>query len=94
LIIYLRKLHRLAPIFDFPRAKENARILKHKLDVRCFMPQFTTQLAIVLYVTDLNDLSMETVVKQSNLRILCNCSAYAFHRTRNRLGLGSKKSYA
>ncbi|MFX1279882.1 MAG: hypothetical protein ACFFA3_10730 [Promethearchaeota archaeon] len=93
LVIYLHKLHRLAPVFDFPRAKENARILKHNLSLRCFLPQFATQLAIVLYVTDLNDHNKQFVIKQSNLRLLCDCSAYAFHRTRNKLGLGSKKSY-
>lgn len=93
LIIYIHKLHRLAPIFDFPRAKENARILKNNLKLRYFMPQFTTQLAIVLYVTDINDPIEVLAINQTNLRILCDCSAYAFHRTRNKLGLGSNKSY-
>lgn len=85
--IYLRKLHRFAPIFDFPRAKENARILKNILDRSCFLPQFTTQLAIVVFVTDLNDKDYEKKIIQTNLRVFCNCSAYAFHRTRNKLGL-------
>jgi len=30
--VYLHKFHRLAPIFDYRRARENARILKLKLD--------------------------------------------------------------
>ena len=93
LIIYIHKLHRLAPIFDFPRARENARILKHNMANRCFLPQFTTQLAIVLYVTDINDKSEVLAINQTNLRVLCDCSAYAFHRTRNKIGLGSNKSY-
>ena len=88
--IYLHKLHRLVPVFSFSRAKENARILKNNLALRCFLPQFTTQLAIVLFVTDINDQSAEKNIIQANLRLICNCSAYAFHRTRNKIGLGSK----
>lgn len=85
--LYLHKFHRFAPIFDYSRAKENARILKKLLDQHCFMPQFTTQLAIVLFVTDINDKEFENKIIQTNLRNFCNCSAYAFHRTRNRLGI-------
>jgi hypothetical protein len=85
--IYLHKVHRFAPIFDYSRAKENARILKNILDIKCFLPQFTTQLAVVVFVTDLKDKSHEKKIIQTNLRVFCNCSAYAFHRTRNKLGL-------
>ncbi len=85
--IYLHKLHRFAPIFDYPRAKENARILKNNLEKHCFLPHFTTQLAVVVFVTDLNDKEHEKKIIQTNLRVFCNCSAYAFHRTRNKLGL-------
>jgi hypothetical protein len=85
--IYLHKFHRFAPIFDYPRAKENARILKNVLHRKCFLPQFSTQLAVVLFVTDLNDKEHEEKIIQTNLRVFCNCSAYAFHRTRNKLGL-------
>ncbi|MFW9941342.1 MAG: hypothetical protein ACFFFT_09895 [Candidatus Thorarchaeota archaeon] len=85
--IYLHKLHQFAPIFDYSRAKENARILKNILERKCFLPQFSTQLAIVLFVTDLNDKEHEDKIIQTNLRVFCNCSAYAFHRTRNKLGL-------
>jgi hypothetical protein len=85
--LYIHKFHRLAPIFDYSRAKENAKILKNLLDHHCFMPQFTTQLAIVIFVTDVNDKDFVNKIIQTNLRFLCNCSAYAFHRTRNRLGL-------
>ena len=93
LTIYLHKLHRLAPTFDFKRAKRNARILKNVLEHHCFLPQFTTQIAIVMFVTDINDRSVEKNIIQSNLRLLCNCSAYAFHRTRNKIGIGSKNLY-
>ena len=93
LTIYLRKLHRLAPIFNFSRAKQNARILKNNLARHCFLPQFTTQLAVVLFAPDINDQSTEKNIIQANLRLLCNCSAYAFHRTRNKIGIGSKNFY-
>ncbi|MHA2131587.1 MAG: hypothetical protein ACW99L_16600 [Promethearchaeota archaeon] len=83
--IQLFKIHRIAPVFDYKRAKVNARILKSKLDTLCFWPQFMTQIAIIIYVTDLNDKNSEKKIVQNNLRVLCDCSAYAFHRTRNRL---------
>ncbi len=85
--IYLHKFRRLAPVFDFRRAKQNARILETKLSHLCFWPQLMTQVAIVIFVTDLNDPQFERKIKQTNIRALCDCSAYAFHRTRNKLGL-------
>ncbi len=44
--IYLHKLRRLAPVFDFQRAKQNAQILEKKLNLLCFWPQFMTQIEI------------------------------------------------
>jgi hypothetical protein len=85
--IYLHKFRRLAPVFDFRRAKQNARILEAKLSHLCFWPQFMTQVAIVIFVTDLNDPQFERKIKQTNIRALCDFSAYAFHRTRNKIGL-------
>ena len=85
--IYLHKFSRFAPVFDFQRARQNAKILQIKLNQICFWPQFMTQIAIVIYVTDLNDPHTEKRLVQTNLRALCGCSAYAFHRTRNKLGL-------
>ncbi|MFX0023701.1 MAG: hypothetical protein ACFE9S_15345 [Candidatus Hermodarchaeota archaeon] len=87
--IYLHKLHRLAPVFDYKRARENARRLEIKLSQLCFRPQIMTQVAIVIFITDLLDKRSRVHYKiiQSNLRTFCNCSAYAFHRTRNKLGL-------
>ncbi|KKL12750.1 hypothetical protein LCGC14_2532640 [marine sediment metagenome] len=88
LVSFLAKIHKLAPVFDFERAKENAQILKMKLQDLCFFPQFTTQIAIVVYVTDLRDKIYSKRIVQANLRLLCDCSAYSFHRTRKKLGLG------
>ena len=85
--IYLHKFNRFAPVFDLERAQQNARILQTKLSQICFWPQFMTQVAIVIFVTDLNDPRSKKKITQTNLRALCDCSAYAFHRTRNKLGI-------
>ena len=85
--IYLHKFSRFAPVFDYQRAKQNAKILQIKLNYICFWPQFMTQIAVVIYVTDNNDPHSKKKILQTNLRALCGCSAYAFHRTRNKIGL-------
>ncbi|MFW9819181.1 MAG: hypothetical protein ACFFE5_06185 [Candidatus Thorarchaeota archaeon] len=88
--IYLHKLHRLAPVFDYKRARENAKRLEIKLNKLCFRPQIMTQVAVIVFITDLLDnqpFRAHYKIIQSNLRVFCNCSAYAFHRTRNKLGL-------
>ena len=85
--LYLHKLHRIAPVFDYERAKQNLEILHTHLDTRQFWPQFTTQIAVVIYVTDKNDKNRKYPKKllQKNIRVLCSCSAYAFHRTRKKM---------
>ena len=85
--IYLHKYNRFAPVFNYHRAKQNTRILEKKLSHLCLWPQFMTQVAVVIYVTDLNDPQCEKKLRQTNIRALCDCSAFAFHRTRNKLGL-------
>lgn len=86
--IYLHKVHRLAPVFDYKRARENARRLKSKLDQIFFWPQVMTQVAVVIFITDFLDKRWnDNKLLQTNLRTLCDCSAYAFHRTRNKIGL-------
>ncbi|MHA1491996.1 MAG: hypothetical protein ACTSRI_20370 [Promethearchaeota archaeon] len=92
--IYLRKIHRLAPVFDYKRAKANLKVLQSILARKSFWPKISTQLTIVIYVTDLNDKSgqYDKKIVQKNIRALCNCSAYAFHRTRNILKLESNRT--
>lgn len=87
--VYLHKIHRLAPIFDYSRARANLKILQSMLARNSFWPHLSTQLAIVVYVTDLLDenYSRDNKIIQQNVRLICNCSAYAFHRTRNLLGI-------
>jgi hypothetical protein len=88
--VYLHKLYRLAPVFDYKRARENVKILEIKLNQLCFRPHIMTQVAVVIFITDLLDNNFAQAhykIIQSNLRVFCNCSAYAFHRTRNKIGL-------
>jgi len=88
--ILLRKIYRLVPIFDLRRAIENARRLQERLGRLYFWPQVMTRVAVIIFITDLLDTQKDMRVIQSNLRVLCSCSAYAFHRTRNKIGLTSE----
>ena len=87
--VYLHKIHKLAPVFDYGRAKKNLELLHILLSRRFFWPHVTTQLALVIFVTDRNDssLAVDNYMLQKNLRALCSCSAYAFHMARNKLGI-------
>lgn len=86
-MIYFFYFNRFAPVFDFQRAIQNARILEIKFNRICFWPQIMTQIAIIIYLTDLNNPKSTKKIKQTNLRALCGCSVYVFHRARNKLGL-------
>jgi hypothetical protein len=87
--IFLHKIFRLAPIFDYKRARINLERLHQLLNQRLFWPKINTQVAIIIYITDKNDSESfrEKKILQKNIRVLCDCSAYAFHRTRNMLGI-------
>jgi len=81
--IYLHKLYRLAPVFDYNRAKTNLRILHRFFHRANYWPRISTQLAMVIYITDKNDPLPNKNLRAQNIRVLANCSAYAFYRTRN-----------
>jgi len=85
--VYLHKAHKIAPIFDYQRAKRNLELLHILLGRNFFWPHVPTQLALVIFVTDRNDpnLANNNYILQKNLRALCSCSAYAFHMARNKL---------
>ncbi|MFX0071300.1 MAG: hypothetical protein ACFFAO_09440 [Candidatus Hermodarchaeota archaeon] len=85
--VYLYKIHRLAPVFNYKRAKKNLESLHILCSNTNFWPQITTQLAVVIYITDKLDKNIpkNKNLMQKNIRTLCNCSAYAFHRTRKKL---------
>jgi hypothetical protein len=90
--VYLHKTYKIAPVFDYNRARKNLELLHMLLTRNYFWPQITTQLALVLFVTDRNDTSLvnDQFILQKNLRAVCSCSAYAFHRARNILGINKK----
>ena len=87
--VYLHKTYKLAPVFDYHRAKKNLELLHVLLGRKFFWPHVPTQLALVIFVTDRNDpnLAKDNYILQKNLRTLCSCSAYAFHMARNKLGI-------
>ncbi|MFW9988857.1 MAG: hypothetical protein ACFFC3_09400 [Candidatus Odinarchaeota archaeon] len=88
--IYLHKLYRLAPIFNYNRAKENVRRLQIILRRIYYEPQIMTQIAFIIFITDFLDTKYPQKIIQSNLQMLCSCSAYSFHRLRNKIGLTPK----
>ncbi|MFX0176725.1 MAG: hypothetical protein ACFE85_10890 [Candidatus Hodarchaeota archaeon] len=86
---FLERLYNMAPVFDFIRAKKNLEILYRLLELNCYWPCLTTQLALVIFVTDRNDTGNSEFITQKNLRAMCASSAYAFHRARNKLGINN-----
>ena len=92
LIIYLEKLFTTAPIFDYQRAKKNIDVLHYLLSKNYYWPHITTQLALLVFVTDRNDpnIKEQAYILQKNLRMLCTCSAYAFHSARNKLNISKE----
>lgn len=88
---YLHKLYRLAPVFDYKRARKNLEILQFHLAQRGTWLKISSQLAIVIYVTDKNEVNsgdkniiQKNIIQKNILTISC-CSAFAFHRARNEL---------
>jgi len=49
-----------------------------------------TQIAVTIFIRDILDKGKTQKIIQANIRTLCSCSAYTFHRTRNKVGLTSK----
>ena len=86
--IYLHKLHRIVPIFNYHRARTNLKILHRLFYQKNYWPSFSTQLALVIYITD-KLVYIKKPILQKNIRTICNCSAYAFHRAKNRLEIDS-----
>lgn len=86
---YLRKAHKIAPVFDYSRAITNLEILHKLLKKNFFWPRITTKLALTLFVTDRNNstLTKSEYILQKNLRTFCACSAYAFHMARKKLNI-------
>ena len=64
--------------------KENIRILHDIFSKAMFWPKITTQIAITIYITDKKSDKTDFLL-QKNIQAICSCSAYAFHRTRNKL---------
>lgn len=88
--VYLRKIYRIAPVFDYRRAKFNAKSIVKILDRINYWPQIMTQVAVVLFITEFNRSKYNkeyNPISQNKICVLCDCSPYAFHRCRNKIGL-------
>ena len=83
--IYLRKMHRIAPVFDYERARINLRTLQQALYKKRFWPRLSTQLSVTIRVTDMLDKNYEEKLVQSYVRYMCKSSAFAYHKTKNLL---------
>ena len=89
---YLEGLYETAPIFNYQRAKKNIDVLHYLLSTSNYWPHITTQLALLIFATDRNDpyVKVGDYILQKNLRMLCTCSAYAFHSARNKLNISKE----
>lgn len=83
---YLHKVFRVAPVFDYKRARVNLDRLYSLLSKNTYWPKIGIQLALVIFVTDKNSPESKKLL-QKNIRALCYVSAYAFHRARNILSI-------
>lgn len=90
--IYLHKLYHIVPVFSYSRALHNLKVLHTFLDRVSYHPTLSTQLALVIFVTDRSNSNLKDgpPIPQYNLRALCYSSAYAFHHARNRLQINNK----
>ena len=85
--IYLHKIHRLAPVFDYKRARGNLLKLHRLFRHHNFWPVVSTQLALTVFVTDHMKRDGSSPLQQVNIIYLCVSSAYAFHMARKRINL-------
>ncbi|TFF97298.1 MAG: hypothetical protein EU547_04680 [Promethearchaeota archaeon] len=81
--IYLHKIHKIAPVFDYKRARFNLRSLQTFFNRLMIWPHIGTQLALTIYITDLNSTLQKSKLKPGNIRALTHCSAYAFYQNKN-----------
>ena len=84
--IRLHKIYKITPIFDFKRALHNLYALQKLFIKNNFRPKISTHLALTIYITDLKRTEdyMPPLI-QKNIQFITNCSAYAFHRNRNKI---------
>ncbi|MBA7675184.1 hypothetical protein ES703_83414 [subsurface metagenome] len=83
----MHKIHRFAPMFDYKRAKANLRVLYKLFSRQTHFPNISTQLALVVYITDELDRDNKHKLLQKNIRSICCSSAYAYHNAKNRLDI-------
>ncbi|MHA1149370.1 MAG: hypothetical protein ACTSR8_14130 [Promethearchaeota archaeon] len=78
------RYYRMTRAFDYKRVRRNIETL-HKVFTRgSFWPKLTTQVAVAIFITDKISGRKDLII-QKNIQTMCSCSAYAFHRTRNKI---------
>ncbi len=87
--VLLHKIYSIAPIFNYRRARVNLKNLQKLISRKSCNPKIMTQLAIAIAITDTKDENIENKnrILKINIRYICSCSAYAYHRTIKVLGL-------
>lgn len=81
--IYLHKVHKIAPVFNYKRARFNLRALNTFFHRIVVWPRISTQLALAIYITDKKDPLRKQKLKPGNIRAITHCSAYAFYQNKN-----------
>lgn len=82
--IYLHKIHKIAPVFNYQRATFNLHSLQTFFRRASIWPHLSTQLALTIYITNRNAHPSNPILP-SNVRALSHCSAYAFYKNRTML---------
>jgi hypothetical protein len=87
--IYLHKVHKIAPVFDYKRARVNLGALQAFYDRTVRSPRISTLLALTIFIAD-RKRQCETKINEklkfllkSNIRAITHCSAYAFYGNLN-----------
>ncbi|MFX1574320.1 MAG: hypothetical protein ACFFB0_16390, partial [Promethearchaeota archaeon] len=71
-LVYLWKVYRIAPVFDYSRAKVNLKSLIVLLSRLNYWPQIMTQVAVTLYITEVNSATLKKLIPQNKICILCD----------------------
>ena len=79
--VYLHKIHKIAPVFNYTRAKFNLRSIQTFFHRTTIWPRISTRLALTIYITD-KKVFPNKPLQPSNIRALTHCSAYAFYHNK------------
>ena len=81
--IYLHKMHKIAPVFDYHRARVNLEILETYLRNQCIYISPLAKIGLVILKTDSHLYKGEILIK--NIRALCNLIPRTFDVARRKI---------